>query len=214
MSQQYVDALNAGGAHATFFLVGDNMTLPGGYPTVAAMELANGNALGDHTMTHPDITGQSLGNKPLTDAQITQEVQGQAQLVQTQTGYTETLFRPPYGDESQHSFDLVASFGLTTVMWKGIDYNLPGDGLVSGDTFDWRSPPTSDIVSRFMATARDQAVILMHDGYPNTLAAIPQILAGMKSEGLCPGRIVPDPTNADNQFDYNGLPMYLKVVPW
>jgi hypothetical protein len=57
-------------------------------------------------------------------------------------------------------------------------------------------------------------VVLMHDGHTNTLGAIPGILSGLKSMGLCPGMIVPDPTNADNQFDYNGLPMNWKVVAW
>ena len=213
LSQQYVDALNAGGAHATFFNIGDNMTLPGGFPDVNAMEVANGEVIGNHTMTHPDITGQSLGTQPLTDAQITSQLQNQAAIVNSQVpgGYTENLMRPPYGDESTHSFGLIASLGYTSVMWTG-----KPNGQFTGDTQDWDQPASTTplIVSRFLATAQDQAVILQHDGYPTTLAAIPQELAGLKAKGLCPGMIVPDPTNGDNQFDYNGLPMNLKVIAW
>jgi peptidoglycan/xylan/chitin deacetylase (PgdA/CDA1 family) len=198
MSQQYVNALNAGGAHATFFNIGNQMQ---SYPNASAMELANGNIIGDHTMDHASYTGQSDPSGPLTDAQETAEVQGQAQIAKSQTGYTETLVRPPYGDMNQQGFNLLTGLGFTDTMW-------------TGDTNDWQNPTTSTIVSRFLGFARDQAVILQHDGYTNTFNAIPQELAGLKSMGLCSGKIVPDPTNSNNQYDYNGLPMNWKVVAW
>jgi peptidoglycan/xylan/chitin deacetylase (PgdA/CDA1 family) len=208
LSQQYVNALNAGGAHATFFNIGgaswDDPTGSGHmqqYSSTTAMEVANGNAVGDHSMDHQSFTGQSAGTRPLTDSQMAAEIQGQASLALSQANYTENLFRPPYGDMNQHTFDLVNSLGFTSVMW-------------TYDTNDWKVPPTSAIVNGVVANARDQAVVLMHDGHTNTLNAIPGILSGLKSMGLCPGKIVPDPTNGDNQFDYNGLPMNLKVVAW
>jgi peptidoglycan/xylan/chitin deacetylase (PgdA/CDA1 family) len=198
MTQQYINSLSAGGARATFFLLGNQMQ---SFPTMAAAEVAAGNAIGDHTMDHKSFTGDSDGLGGLTDSQITSEVQGQANLAQSQAGYTENLFRPPYGDMTQHTFDVVNRLGFTSVMW-------------TYDTNDWQNPTTSAIVNGVVANARNQAVILMHDGHQNTLNAIPQILSGLKSKGLCPGQIVPDPTNADNQFDYNGLPMNLKVIAW
>jgi peptidoglycan/xylan/chitin deacetylase (PgdA/CDA1 family) len=208
LSQQYVNALNAGGAHATFFNIGgpswDDPTGNGHmqqYTTTSAMEIANGNVVGDHSMDHTSLTGASTGASPLTDSQMTSEIQGQANLAFTQTGVSENLFRPPYGDMSSHTFSFINGLGFTPVMW-------------TGDTNDWQDPPVSTIVSRFLGFARDQAVILQHDGRPNTLNAIPQELAGLKSMGLCSGKIVPDPSNADNQFDYNGLPMNWKVVAW
>ena len=198
MTQQYINALSAGGARATFFLLGNQMQ---SFPAMARAEVAAGNAIGDHTMDHKSFTGQSDGLGGLTDSQIVSEIQGQANLAQSQVGYTENLFRPPYGDMNQHTFDLVTSLGFTSVMW-------------TYDTNDWKNPTTSAIVNGVLSNARDQAVVLMHDGHTNTLNAIPGILSGLKSMGLCPGEIVPDPTNADNQFDYNGLPMNLKVIAW
>jgi peptidoglycan/xylan/chitin deacetylase (PgdA/CDA1 family) len=198
MTQQYLDALSAGGARATFFLIGVNMQT---YPATAAAEVAAGNDIGDHTWDHQSFTGQSTGAKPLTDAQITQEIQSQADLAKSQTGITEDLLRPPYGDMFSSTFDFVTSLGYTDVMW-------------TYDTNDWKDPSTSAIVSGVLANVHDQSVVLMHDGHPNTLAAIPGILSGLRSMGLCPGKIVPDPTNADHQFDYNGLPMDLKVTAW
>jgi len=198
MTQQYINALSAGGARATFFLLGNQMQ---SFPTMAAAEVTAGNAIGDHTMDHKSFTGQSDGLGGLTDSQITSEIQGQASLALSQTGVTEHLFRPPYGDMDQHTFDLVNSLGFTSVMW-------------TYDTNDWKNPTTSAIVSGVLANARDQAVVLMHDGHTNTLGAIPGILSGLKSMGLGPGVIVPDPTNAENQVDYNGLPMNWKVVAW
>lgn len=208
MSQQYVNALNAGGAHATFFNIGGTTwDAPTGsshmqqYTSTSAMEIANGNVVGDHTMDHKSLTGASTVASPLSDSQITSEIRGQASLALSQTGVTENLFRPPYGDMSAHTFSFVQGLGFTSVMW-------------TYDTNDWKDPTSSAIVSGVLANVQDQSVVLMHDGHANTLGAIPGILSGLKSMGLCPGKIVPDPTNGDNQFDYNGLPMNWKVVAW
>jgi len=62
LTQQYLDTLKSGAAHATFFDIGSNMTTKSGQPLVRAT-VAYGNALGDHTMTHPDLT-------TLTDSQV------------------------------------------------------------------------------------------------------------------------------------------------
>ena len=211
MTQQYLDALSAGGAHATFFDIGNNiwdgsdpnpdhMSL---YTTMAPAEVAAGDIVGDHSLNHESYTGASTGQPPLTDAQETAQVQGQQQIAAQQLpGYTENLFRPPYGDMNQQGFNLLQSLGFTDVMW-------------TTDTNDWQSPPTATIVQRFLAGATDQAVILQHDGYPSTVAAIPQELAGLKSMGLCPGKIVPTSTpNPKFPTDYNGLPNHWQVVPF
>ena len=206
LSQQYVAALNAGGAHATFFnIAGPSWDDPTGnghmqqYPNESAAEIAAGNAVGDHTVDHQDFTGQTSGLDPLTTDQAVAEVQGQQNLLAQQApGYTENLIRPPYGDMNWDQFVTLRGLGWTTVHW-------------TADTNDWQLPSTAKIVSVFLAGATDQAVILQHDGYPNTLAAIPQELAGLKSMGLCSGRIVPNSANAGSVYD---IPQNYKITSW
>jgi peptidoglycan/xylan/chitin deacetylase (PgdA/CDA1 family) len=193
LTQQYLDTLKAGGAHATFFDIGANMTTSWGQPLVRAT-VAYGNDLGDHTMTHPDLT-------TLTDSQVQQEIGGQRQAALSVAGYTETMFRPPYGAENQNIFDVTSSLGLTQISW-------------TYDPTDWASPPTDQTVTNVLANAHDQAIILMHDGKANTLAAIPQILSGLHAQKLCPGKLVRDNTSTLTDPWYGGFPMYVRVVPF
>jgi peptidoglycan/xylan/chitin deacetylase (PgdA/CDA1 family) len=189
MTQRYVDALVAGGAKATFFDIGNLMSAN---PTAVRYVTSHGMALQDHTMTHPDLTS-------LTDAQITAELSGQQKLALSIAGVRESLYRPPYAAENGNTWNDAFALGLMETTW-------------TWDSNDWMSPRSSTIVSGVLANSHDQSIILMHDGYPNTLAAIPQILAGLKTRGLCPGNIVQSwDSPINNQW---GFPMFVNVVPF
>ena len=56
----------------------------------------------------------------------------------------------------------------------------------STDTRDWEQPPVGVIVERAL-TVKPEGIILLHDGRENTLQAVPRIVAGLRSRGLCPG---------------------------
>jgi endo-1,4-beta-xylanase len=55
---------------------------------------------------------------------------------------------------------------------------------------DWSGVSTDQIVQT-AATATAGQIILMHDWPPATIAAIPQIVAGLHSRNLCAGMISP-----------------------
>ena len=67
----------------------------------------------------------------------------------------------------------------------------------------------ASIVSTVLRRAADQRIILLHDGYANTLHAIPQILDGLRARNLCPGKVVPAATSIPNQW---GDAQYVRVV--
>jgi peptidoglycan/xylan/chitin deacetylase (PgdA/CDA1 family) len=189
MTSQYLTALAGNDLKATFFDIGNNMQA---YPDAVKAEVASGEALADHTMTHPDLT-------TLTDEQITAELAGQKQLARSIAGYNEVVYRPPYGAENGNTWNDAFALGLMETTW-------------TYDTNDWQEVPTSAIVNGALANAHDQAIILMHDGRPNTLAAIPQIAAGLRAKGLCSGKIVQSWENPINNAW--GYPMYVNVVPF
>jgi peptidoglycan/xylan/chitin deacetylase (PgdA/CDA1 family) len=63
------------------------------------------------------------------------------------------------------------------------------------DSRDWAGASTAQIVQA-ASTLRPGGIILMHDaGFQTTVQAVPQILSGLSSRGLCPGRIVFTPAN-------------------
>ena len=53
------------------------------------------------------------------------------------------------------------------------------------DTNDWRGPSASAITQRAVGGARKGSIILMHTK-PNSAAAMPAIIRGLKAKGLRP----------------------------
>jgi len=160
----FVRMLEAQHVHATFFMIGDQVT--SAYRSTLRRELRDGDALGDHTFTHPDLELLSSG-----------EVYGQLRrtilAIRGLTGYTPCVFRPPYGDKDQSVVDAAKSLGLATILWNV-------------DPTDWALPGTSAIEQRVLAQVQPGSIILSHDGggpRGETLAAYPYIIQALKHRG-------------------------------
>lgn len=178
-----LSALNSSGLKATFFDVGDRMAE---YPTYAKSQFSAGMQVQNHTQSHADLTGAA---SPIHDLVTTQYL-----LIQ-QTGQIPTFYRPPYGATNTAVSTKAKELGLTEVIWNV-------------DTVDWSSPSTASIVAA-AKTAKAGDFVLMHDGYPNTISAIPQIAADLKARGLCAGKIVTS-TTPNNAWE--GLNFYATVA--
>lgn len=159
-----LSTLKSNGLKATFFDVGDRMAE---YPTYAKSQSNAGMQVENHTQSHADLTGSAT---PIHDLVTTQYL-----LIQ-QTGLVPTFYRPPYGATNPEVSARASELGLTEVIW-------------TVDTVDWSSPSTASIVAA-AGTVQPGGFILMHDGYANTISAIPQIASMLKSRGLCAGKIV------------------------
>ncbi|HET6708751.1 hypothetical protein [Amycolatopsis sp.] len=69
----------------------------------------------------------------------------------------------------------VAANGLTEVLW-------------SVDTRDWAGCSAGEIVAA-AGDAQPGGVVLMHEGRPATVEAVPRILAALTARGLRPGPV-------------------------
>jgi peptidoglycan/xylan/chitin deacetylase (PgdA/CDA1 family) len=186
LTRQYVDAFVAKGAKAMFFMQGNHLQER---PGDAAYVASKGMLLGDHTFDHPDLA-------TLTNAQVTSQLSRQKTIAQNQTGQVEQVFRPPFGSYKASTYDLGNNLNMSLVSW-------------THDTKDYEDPPTTQTVNFVLNNAKNQTIFLMHDGHPNTLAAIPRILDGLKAKGLCVGKIIPSNTSIPNEW---GDPQFVKVV--
>jgi len=65
-----------------------------------------------------------------------------------------------------------------------------GQNAQNNPSLDWNGASTAQIVQR-ASQLQNGRVILMHDGYGTTVQAVPQIVANLRSRGLCPGMISP-----------------------
>ncbi|WP_206786182.1 polysaccharide deacetylase family protein [Amycolatopsis sp. MtRt-6] len=154
-----------GGTRATFFLWGEHAEA---HPDLVRAIAAAGHAIGNHTWTHPRLT-----TLPATGRD--REVRRTQDLLTRLTGIRPSLFRPPYGDTDASVAATLAAHELTEVLW-------------SVDTRDWAGCSVGEIVAA-AGDAQPGGVVLMHDGRPATVEAVPRILAALTARGLRSGPV-------------------------
>lgn len=158
----FVSMLERAKARATFFMIGDQITSQD--RSLLLRELGNGDVLGDHTWTHPDLTESD---------EVRSQLLRTIGRIRAVSGYTPCVFRPPYGDYNTSVLQTARSLGLSTVLWNvdPSDYTLPG---------------TAAIEQRVLAQVRPGSIIISHDGggpRGQTLAAYPGIIAKLRARG-------------------------------
>ncbi|HKR92009.1 glycosyltransferase [Novosphingobium sp.] len=161
---------------ATFFVIGENALQ---HPFLLNRMIADGDEIGNHTYSHPNLAITGLG-------QTTLELNATQRLVEAYTGRSMRLFRAPYfGDAEPTTLDelepaLEAQKAGYTVVGLHVDPN------------DWQRPGANTIVQQVIdqvhAVEPDKSrnVILLHDGggdRSQTVAALPRIIASLRSEG-------------------------------
>jgi peptidoglycan/xylan/chitin deacetylase (PgdA/CDA1 family) len=164
LTSAFVRMLAAQHVPATFFMIGDQVSTQ--YRSTLRRELRDGDALGDHTYTHPDL-------ELLSSAEVYSQLHETIQAIHRLTGYAPCVFRPPYGDYDQSVIDTAVALGLATILWDvdPSDYTLPG---------------VSAIEQRVLAQVQPGSIILSHDGGGprlQTLAAYPKIIQVLKGRG-------------------------------
>ena len=163
----FLKVLERNHAVATFFEIGDQISTydPGG--VLERRMLADGDMIGDHTWTHPDMT-------QLSPSAQTSELEMTAHAISHATrGFHPCLWRPPYGAQNSQLVSLARSLGLITIQWDV-------------DTVDWSTPGTATIYQRAVNGAHNGAIILQHFGggpRQQTLAAVPQEIRTLRSRG-------------------------------
>jgi peptidoglycan/xylan/chitin deacetylase (PgdA/CDA1 family) len=163
----FLNVLERDHAVATFFEIGDQISTydPGG--TLERRMLADGDMIGDHTWTHPDMTGLSASEQ-------TSQLEMTANAITQATGGFHTcIWRPPYGSQNSSLVSLARSLGLITINWDV-------------DTVDWSMPGTATIYQRAVSGAHNGAIILQHFGggpRQETLDALPEEITTLRSEG-------------------------------
>ncbi|MGW4798724.1 polysaccharide deacetylase family protein [Nonomuraea sp. NPDC004297] len=162
-----LNALTSNGLRATMFNTGQNAQ--NNQALVRAQRDA-GMWIGNHSWSHPHLT-------QLSSSQMLSELQSTQQAVQQATGTAPRLFRPPYGETNATLRSVEQQLGLTEVIWDV-------------DSQDWNGAGTAQIVQAAGRLQNGQ-VILMHDQYATTVAAVPQIAANLRGRNLCAGMISP-----------------------
>jgi peptidoglycan-N-acetylglucosamine deacetylase len=148
------------GAKATFFLVGRNLGLVAGAPRE---ERAIG-AVGDHTFTHPLLTG-------LAPADAEREIVRTQAAVAGASGGPVFLFRPPYGAHDATVDGIVRAHGLLQILW-------------TVDSADSLGANYAQIERNVIGGLHPGAIILMHENHGQTVRAMISIFAALQRKHL------------------------------
>lgn len=155
----------------TFFLTGNFVR---DFPVAARSIAAAGERIGDHTVSHPHLTG-------LSDAAVRQQILDAAQQIVAATGKSPApLFRFPFGDADPRTIAIVNQAGYVPVRW-------------TVDTLGWEGTAghiTAAIVaSRVLNAVRPGEIVLMHVGSnPDDHTtfdadALPQVITELRGQG-------------------------------
>jgi|ERR1700680_2636190 len=161
---EILSILEAYGVHASFFVIGQEAKA---WPYLVRREALDGNLVGDHSWTHPDLTR-------LPSSAAFAELARDKNLIAELTGRTPSLWRPPYGAFNLSVFDIGLALAMRMQLW----------GVSTGD---WQLPGTSVIVSRVMSALRTGLVVLLHDGggftRAETVAAVAILIPKLEAAG-------------------------------
>lgn len=134
-------------------------------PSLLRGVAADGHEIGNHTMTHPDLT-------TVSDVQVCQELTLADQVISGITGHTtRPYFRPPYGARNAQVRSLAANLGYRTVYW-------------TIDTIDWREDATpQSITDKVMNHLSNGVIVLMHAGSAVEAQTLDGLIANIQQKG-------------------------------
>ena len=176
-----LDVLKAKHATATFFLIGIQTDK---FSSIAKRIYKEGNTIGNHTFTHPDVSN-------ISDAHVKVELNLTERLFGSLVGVRATLMRPPYAiDEEPDTTDQVRPLKIA----QDMGYITVGNRI---DPDDWNDNPrhTAEQISSYVLAhlppcreenLRCGNIVLMHDGGGNraeTVKALPAIIDGVRARG-------------------------------
>jgi cellulose synthase/poly-beta-1,6-N-acetylglucosamine synthase-like glycosyltransferase/peptidoglycan/xylan/chitin deacetylase (PgdA/CDA1 family)/spore germination protein YaaH len=165
-----LDILKDAGVKASFFMVGTNIE---SHPSLARRILAEGHEIGIHTYTHPNLAIVSRERAFL-------ECNATERLIESITGRSTILFRPPYNSDSRpHTSAELAAVQIA----QDLGYLTVTDTI---DPEDWMSPGAEVIVQRIKDARPSGTIILLHDAGGNrsdTVKALPEIIEYLHTRG-------------------------------
>ena len=143
-TEPILDALKATGVPAAFFLVG---TYIRDNPDLVRRMVEEGHTVGNHTMTHPDmstISDRDRFSRELTETEGHYEAAVGAPMPK--------LYRPPQGKYSVENLKLAKELGYTTLFWS----------LTYVDWYVDKQPTKQQAFEKLIPRIHPGAIVMLH----------------------------------------------------
>ncbi|MEO7717691.1 MAG: polysaccharide deacetylase family protein [Capsulimonas sp.] len=157
---QIAQMLHDKGVAATFFVVGIRVKQ---YPEVIKKIDSLGFEIQNHTYDHQRLD-------TLKPHEIANEIRFCAANVEKVTGKKTNLLRPPGVQYNDQTLATAKALGYVTVSW-------------TCGARDYDQQPASYIAQRILDRTEAGSIIILHQDTPGTLAALPQIIDGLRARG-------------------------------
>jgi peptidoglycan/xylan/chitin deacetylase (PgdA/CDA1 family) len=175
-----LDLLDAHGAKATFFVVGERVVAQ---PELVREIVRRGHDLGNHSATHPQAWFWALG-----PSRMRREIEATQRAVAAITGRPPRWFRAVVGMANPFVAPALAAHGLARVGWSARGF----DGV--------RGEPAA-VVARIERDLAPGAIVLAHEGAPHgrNVETLARLLSRLDDLGYrC---VVPDTGCAESHRD-------------
>ena len=156
-SDKILDVLEKYGARATFFMVGQNAK---DHPENIKRKVALGCELGNHTWNH-----NHYGKNVTPD-----DIKKCSQAIYNICGQYPTAFRSPGGNTTDTIRNECKAENMPLYYW-------------SLDTQDWKSRDANKVYNAVMKHVEDGDIILMHEIYDSTAAAVEKMVPELIKQG-------------------------------
>ena len=157
-----MDILAKHNVKVTFFMTGEWVEK---FPEDVKYIAEQGHDLGNHSMTHPQMS-------KLSETKIREEIQAVHDKVKELTGIEMDLFRPPFGDYDNEVITTLADMGYYTIQWDV-------------DSLDWKDYGADSIIKTVCKHKhlKNGSIILMHNGAKYTPKALESVIIGLLDQG-------------------------------
>lgn len=160
-----LDALKKHNASATFFVVGNFVS---DNPDLIQRMVSEGHTVGNHTLTHPDMS------KISTKEAFTKELNGVEELYEQITGTAMTKFyRPPQGIYSTDNLAMAKELGYHTFFWS----------LAYVDWYQDQQPTKEEAFRKLLPRIHPGAIVLLHSTSSTNAQILDELLTKWEEMG-------------------------------
>lgn len=160
-----LDALKNHNVSATFFVVGNYLK---DNPDLVKRMVNEGHTIGNHTMTHPDMS------KISTKEAFQKELSGVEALYEEITGSPMSKFyRPPEGIYSTENLAMAKELGYHTFFWS----------LAYVDWYQDQQPTKEDAYEKLLGRIHPGAIVLLHSTSSTNAQILDELLGKWEEMG-------------------------------
>jgi len=158
-----LDALDAYGARATFFLQGDAADR---HPQIVREIARRGHEIGNHGYSHQDARAVA------SNVYVADVMRAQAAIEDILGQAMRRMFRPPFGNVTAASMLALLRLRFQFVFWS----------LDSRDSFIEHAPALVEHVGK--QRIEPGCIMLLHEDYPHTVRALAELIGIVKQRGM------------------------------